>query len=341
LLMANMNRGPAKYDPSNFNLPSPMGADSAYGMANNLPGMLASMLGPAQGVTNNIMQGGGTDVSSMLPALSFLLSGRATPNYDLSGVNAAQGGLMGSAPIAQMLAMTGGNAMSMLPGAIQGIGNAGNIAIQRQLADIRQQYGAQGLGQGSDVNYALANGAALGQANIAQNQSSLLAQIMPQIAQVQLGGLNALQGMYGTAGNLALQGQQLGVGAQQAGFSNLINALSPGLNILSTPVQQQLAAAGLSNQMAGTMASGTNSALQALLGLAGINNNANQFTSGMQYQNFTRESGLNPYLQAALGYGTQFPPIQNALPSTGATLGGSAIGAAGSILGAVLPWLLL
>jgi hypothetical protein len=78
------------------------------------------------------------------------------------------------------LAQTG-NAPN-IQSALQAIENRGQLAITDDLAAIREQYGARGLGAGSDVAAALAQGAARGRADITAQQSSLQADVLNQAA---------------------------------------------------------------------------------------------------------------------------------------------------------------
>lgn len=346
----NAGQPPAYYDPSNFNLPTPYGIPQASNIAGMMPGVIAGMMGPGMGAMNNILSGGGTDVSSFLPALSFLLSGQASPQINLGGVNNSIGGMYGSANIAGMglpyaanIAATGGAPMNQLISSLSALQTQGNVQIQNQLAGIRQQYTAQGLGQGSDVNSALASGAAQGVANLNANQSTLLSQVLQNAAQTQLGGINALANigstagnLYGAAGQLGLAGQQLSANTQQMGYQNLISSLMPGLQIMSTPVQQQLAAAGVNVQQAGLMNSSMNDALSAFLNMGQMNQTSNLYSNQAAYNNFVRMNSPSPYLTGASGYATGFPPTMNQIPSAGTQLGSAAIGAGGSVLAALI-----
>jgi hypothetical protein len=66
--------------------------------------------------------------------------------------------------------------------ALRAIEQRGQLAITDDLAAIREQYGARGLGAGSDVAAALAQGAARGRADITAQQSSLQADVLNQAA---------------------------------------------------------------------------------------------------------------------------------------------------------------
>jgi hypothetical protein len=74
-----------------------------------------------------------------------------------------------------------GNAPN-IQSALQAIEQRGQLAITDDLAAIREQYGARGLGAGSDVAAALAQGAARGRADITAQQSSLQADVLNQAA---------------------------------------------------------------------------------------------------------------------------------------------------------------
>jgi hypothetical protein len=66
--------------------------------------------------------------------------------------------------------------------ALRAIEQRGQLAITDDLAAIREQYGARGLGAGSDVAAALAQGAARGRADITAQQSALQADVLNQAA---------------------------------------------------------------------------------------------------------------------------------------------------------------
>lgn len=399
-----------------FNLATPVGARESYDLAGQQVPTIGGMLQPGQDTLSSLMGfNAGADFSGLYPTLNALLSG-PTPQLDLNSINqfgqsgynnavgygnnavaganqygqnawnsaSAFGGqaanAFGSAmPTAMNIAQTGGVPTNMLLQALDAIHKSGQIDIEHNLAGIREKYGAQGLGQGSDVNSALALGATQGQAQLEAQQSSLLTSVLQNAAQTQLGGLNALQGIgagytgvgnllsgtaqgvggllsstnvnagnlvsgaAGMAGGLNAQAQGLNLGAQQTAINAMLGALPQGMNILQQPVTNQLNSAGVQLGAASQLPAYGNTMNSAFAGaqgaygnLAQLNQQANMYTNNAQYQNFQRQfQTLPPGLQAALGFGTAFPPV-NQGPSTAGSLIGGGMAAGGSILGAMI-----
>jgi hypothetical protein len=378
-----------------FNLGTPLGLNEAYTQANLAPQNIANYLAPGMNTLGGLMnfQAPGLNLSSLYPALNSLLSGQG-PQLDLSqiaslgqqGIGSAQQmgqGAIGSAqqyaglaqsaygsamPFAQNIAATGGAPIQQLLQSLGDIRSAGSLGIQNNLAAIREQYGAQGLGAGSDISSALGLGATRGEAELQAQQSSLLTNVLQQAAATQLGGVNALQGIgqgYGGLGQMlaqtqlgaggleqnaiqaALQGQlgaqNLNLQAQATGMQGQLSALGQGLNIMQAPSQLALQSAGVqlgaaqalpayANQMNTAFGQST----QNMLGVAGLAQQGNQYTNQMQYQNFLRQQQLNPQMQASLGMATVYPPVMPQYPGTGTSLGVAGVGAGGSILGALI-----
>jgi len=309
-----------------FNLPITQSLISSQQNAGLQPTLVQQMLQPGAGALQNLLGfNAPTNISPLLgPLQNFLQPGGTTPKLDLGGIQQAgqqgvaaaqqygQGafgaaqqygtGALGAAqqfggqasqalssalPWAQNIAATGGAPTQQLLQSVQSIQNAGQQNIAANLAAIREQYGAQGLGQGSDVSQALGLGATRGQAEIEAQQSQLLTGILQQAAQTQLGGVNALQNIaqgYGGIGQLiggtglgagqliggtGVQAGQLESGAQQGlgqllqsaqglnlqgqqgGVANQLQAINSGLGVLQAPAQNALASAGIQLGAAG------------------------------------------------------------------------------------------
>lgn len=402
--LANGGTTPNPYT-GTFNLAPPQGSQEEYTMANNLGPLIMGMATPGQNTLGGIMMNGGANFGQLQPALSTLLGG-PTPQLDMTNINAmANAGFNGAMgfgnnavtaantfgnnawgagqqyagmgtnaymsanPTAQNIAQTGGTNMAQLMATLNAIQNSGQTNINTNLANIRQQYSAQGLGQGSDVSNALALGATQGQQQIEAQQSQYMTNAMQAATQAQLGGVNALLGIgsglgtigsnlagtalgvgnliggtntaagglvnsaAGTAGSLFTGGQQLGLQAQQTGINAMLGALNPGLNILQQPVTNQLQAANALPAYLSQYNNAYGTAMGGMNNLAGLSQQANMYTNQAQYQDFLRMQGLTPQMQAALGFATSYPPIQQPIPSTGAMLGAAGISAGGSILG--------
>lgn len=303
----NVGDVPPSY-PGSFNIGDTSGMSALFGMAQNNPQMIASLLSGGQG------------------GIAQLLGGANTGGFNslTSGAIQSAGGYSSLAtPSALSIAQTGGAPTQQLLAALAAIQNSGQTNINSNLAQIREQYGAQGTGVGSDVNNALALGATTGQQNIESQQSSLLAQVLQNAASTQLGGVNALAGLgglnvnaYNTGGNIYGQGQSLN-----------LNSILGGVNALPN--------------YASALNSSNASSLQALGVLGGLQSNNAQFGITNDYNNFVRMTSPSPFLTLGTQYGSTFPGVQQPIPSAGTTLGAAGIAAGGSILGALLPYLML
>jgi hypothetical protein len=76
--------------------------------------------------------------------------------------------------------------------------------------------------------------------------------------------------------------------------------------------------------------------------LAGMKTDVKSQNLSRQYAEFVRQQQLTPALQAALQYGTSFPPNKPVVPEGGGTdWGAAALGAGSSILSAILPFAFL
>jgi hypothetical protein len=409
-----LQQGNQPYEGS-FSLGMPYGVDLASQMSQQMVPMNRAMGLPGEEALNNLsrFRSPGVNTAPLMGALQTLL-GNPTPNLDLSGINnmanqgfsaatnfgqnavtganqfgqnawsAAQGfgnqasGAYGAAmPTAMNLAQTGGAPMQALLHALDAIHQSGQIDIGNNLAAIRERYGKQGLGAGSDVNTALGLGATQGQAQLEAQQSSLLSQVLQNAAQVQLGGVNALQGIgagygnigsmlgstalgagnlisntglgagnlasgaAGMAGGLMTSAQGLNLNAQSTGLQAMLGALGPGLNIMQQPQQSAMQQGQMQLGAASALPAYLNSQLSAyqgatgnLLNMAGMNQQANMYTNQAQYQDFQRMQQLPPGVQAALGFATSYPNMGG--QASGGFPYGAAIGAGGSIIGAMI-----
>jgi hypothetical protein len=352
-LNANFNQGPTPYG-GTFNLGMPMGAAGVMGNSANMVGAAGGILNQGLGTLGNLSNfSASSDMSPLMSTLGILLGGGNTMQNIQPGVQSMlQGGLgagqLGAAGMgAANIAATGGAPIQQLLQSLQAIQTQGQGNIGRNLAQIREQYSAQGLGQGSDVNNAMALGATQGQQGIEAQQSALLTSILQQASQTQLGGINALGNIGGALNqsqNAGLQALLQGSGIQQQG---MLGGLQQGQSIINQPVQNALASAGINlgaasqyGNYANALTNAYGTSNQGYGQIAGLNQNANLYTNQQGYQDFLRMQGLTPQQQAAMQYSTAFPPLQNQLPSTGAQLGSSALAAGGSILASILPFML-
>lgn len=189
--------------------------------------------------------------------------------------------------------------------ALDAIRRQGMMGIEDNNAAIREQYGALGLGSGSDVAEAVARGSSRGMADITAQQSQLLAQIQENAAQRRLAAGGNLASFIG---NMA--GLQSG-GRLQA------------LQMMSALPTQQLA--------------GTTSAAGTLGQLGAANTDLATQNLQRRYNEFLRTSQPQ-YLNEALSYATGFPPIKPVVQGTGggAQLGAAAIGGGSSIATALI-----
>jgi hypothetical protein len=170
-----------------------------------------------------------------------------------------------------MQQLAGGNMQNLNP-ALQAIQQQSMGQIEDQLAQIREQYGARGLGAGTDVAEALSRGASRGIADMNAQMQGLTAQYtdadanrrmqasqygmqgMTDWNQMWQGGrnqqLNALgmmgqqaQGMLGTGGNIINQGYGLqtqaaqGAGQIAGQYGSNLAAMAPGLAAYPTMAQ--------------------------------------------------------------------------------------------------------
>jgi hypothetical protein len=359
-----------------------MGRGTMNGLLDfNTSSDLSSLMGPLQQMMSG--QGANFDPSRVFGnADASTRSAAASQNYFDQGVGYGVHGLDLASPymqnaggMANLLNTTGLSTTGGAP-AIQSqldnIRNKGMMDIQDQLAQIKEQYGAQGLGAGSDVAEALARGSSRGIADINSQQGALTASIgnsaADRMMQSILGGAGMNQqigsaygglaqnvgnlsnqsgqgilgqsGAYGAAGGLNLQSLMGQAGLNNDALNRILQSLPVGQNILNNPAQMALASAGIRSGAAGMLpgysqgaSSGQLNAAQLLANLAGMDMNRQGNNINMNYQDFVRAT-TNPYLGTAAGYATGFPP-------TGPTVSGAnpMWGALGTLGAAALPYL--
>jgi hypothetical protein len=236
-------------------------------------------------------------------------SGTSDLITQLLGRGGTQSGDASSA-IMQLLGLSGQTGTDQVNKSLSDIATAGQVGINQDQANIKEQFGQMGLGQSSDIAQALATGSAQGRANIAQTQSSMIAQLLPQL-------LSQRTGAAGSAGNLALQSQQ-----------QTTSGLSP---LLSTLLSSQTAPAGIQTNLLGLIPN-------IMQGITGGQVGGGQLNLGAGQLQNQISNELNPYLSAALGFGTSYP---GAPPVVQSNTGSSLIGGAASVLSAILPFLIM
>lgn len=264
-------------------------------------------------------------------------------------------------------ALTGGR--GDINPSLDAIRTQGLQTLEDTLADIREKYGAMGLGASSDVADALGRGASRGIADIVRQQSELAARLDSEAQDriLSAGGAeqSAMASLLSSIGGLILdsrgQSIQAGTGIQDS-LSTLLglygdtgnrrtgaaSALMQGGGTLGG---LRLGNADLSSQFLQTLFGGANSFLNS-----GIAQNAAALTPGLSLypQEATRLSEANlgrwynevlrqaqgpAILQSAMGYATNFPPIQSPYQQ-GSSGWPAALGALGGGFMSMLPWLM-
>jgi hypothetical protein len=148
------NQGPSQADLSPWQ-------NMGLGAGNAMMGMFQNNGNFSADYQNQIRNGMG------MSAMNRVASGPSA--IDQYSRMKAQGGIGMTA--LQNQALTGGR-QDINP-QLQAIQSQGMLALQDQLAQIKEQYGAMGLGAGSDVSMALGTGASKGIADIIRQQSEL------------------------------------------------------------------------------------------------------------------------------------------------------------------------
>lgn len=336
-----LNMGPGRYDPSftKEELTVPLDPswgklnDTMYnqlGLSNQATGTGLNMLGglynqgASQADLSQWQGGAGSAMNAMLSMgqrggnwnpeyQNMLFGGQGTRALNAASMNPsmvdpnlrmmAQNGVgMGAL---QNMAMTGGR--GNLQPQLDAIRTQGMQGIEDQLAQIREQYGAMGLGAGSDIADALGRGASRGYADIIRQQSELAfgADEAASGRMLQAGGMEqgAMAGLMNSVGQLNLggQGQSIQAGGMMndniLGMGGLWNqAQGTGLNALQGVGQAanyggQMA---LSNAQLGEQHYGT----QAQIGAAYTNNpyasNMGQLTPGLgMYPNAAQQNATS------------------------------------------------
>jgi hypothetical protein len=292
-----------------------------------------------------------TDISQLMPVLQQLLGGDLMPKTDLSRMqrfsDEGANTFASARGTAQDIAKTGGAPIQQLMAALQAMEGKSKVELDRQKVEQQAQYQKMGLGTGSDLGYAVANGQALGRAQLESQQQELMTQIMMAASQNQMSGVNALTSIgqgYGQLGGLELGGQQLNLDTQKAGIEGRLGTLNTGLDILRTPVQDRIASANIRLGTAGTLgqyaqteAQAAAAGLSARTAALGMYLDNSQFNQKMNYAEFLRQEDLTPMQKAGLDWSTRNPAQQ----AQGSNTGAAAISAAGSIGAAIIPWLFM
>lgn len=304
----------------------------------------APNLSGLQGVLGSIINRGGASSFDPQMIWNALTNGQNSVNqYGAAASGAAdrsQGAFGNAYQMAQPYFQHSGNILNETLDPMRGLmanGGAPDItsalnAIKTQsmgnledtLAQIRETYGAQGLGASSDVNEALARGASRGIADMNAQQTQLQAQVMNDAANRRIaatspflgasaqagnignniigagsmlgGGALSSAGMYnniaGTLGNYSLgaAGSQLNTlsslaGLQNSGMDRILSALPIGLQMANNPAQLALASAGIRSNAAGMLPGYAGTAGQAGSGLASILSNLAQLDSSVAGNN--------------------------------------------------------
>jgi hypothetical protein len=201
----------------------------------------------------------------------------------------------------QDLARTGGE--QNLTGVMDAIRTRGMQDIEDFQASERERFGAMGLSAGSDVSESLGRGTSRGIAEMVRQQQLLAAEASSRQAQTRLGAA-------GTLGGLDI-----------SEIGSLISAMQTGAGIAGMPtsaaVQQagirQGGAQGLSG-LAQFVASLDQASSAGLAGMGDIRREMDAQNMNAQYSEWLRQQEPSPYLSAALGYATGFPPRPNPKP---------------------------
>ena len=201
--------------------------------------------------------------------------------------------------------------------------------IEDSLAGIRETFSGQGLGLGSDIADALGRGASRGYADLAAQQSTLIAQLMDAAQNRRLGA---------ASGAGALSGQN---------FGNELQRIAMQLGILQLPNQTALANAGVQQSALGLAPSLSGMAINPMLqgaqgmgtlGMFGAQNNQQNLMN--LYNEFVRMQQPNPYLNPAIAFATSNPNQQQQIVPEGPGIGSTLVSGGLGVLGAILPWLL-
>jgi hypothetical protein len=183
----------------------------------------------------------------------------------------------------QNQAMTGGR--TDVNPSLEAIRSQGMMAMEDQLAQIKEQYGQMGLGAGSDISDALGRGASRGIADIVRQQSELTASLdeQAQARMLQAGGME--QGAWNQ--NMMGMGQlNLGTNEQAMNAGNMISNSYLGQGQLWNDAQNR--SLGAMQGVGGLMSAGQ----QGLLGNAGLGQEWRNTQAGLA-SNYTN----NPYAQ--------------------------------------------
>jgi hypothetical protein len=295
-LMSNMFQRNAPY-PGNLNAQlSPLfgaGLQTGTQGLNTILGMLAPGMDALGGVMQN-----GVDYSGISPTLQALLSGKLV-NAN-AGMGAASGMLAGAMPTLSEL-MTGAGGMD-LEKAMADIRTKGMLDLDESMAGLKEQYGSMGLASSGDTAEGLGRASAKGIADINAQQSTLLAQVLPQLLNTRLGAASTLAGLAPQMGSLALGGQQLGL-------QQILAGIDPTMRMAEMGPQLALQAASMYPQFASAFSQGLNP-LMSLYGQAGATGTAlNQANIAMQYQDWLNQQQY-PLLGYAMQFATQNPMLQ-------------------------------
>jgi hypothetical protein len=259
----------------------------------------------------------------------------------------AMAGLLSSGSGLSALARDGG--APDITSALEAIRLRSMGMMEDEEAQIREKFGNMGLGASSDVAGYVARGMGRGIADMNAQQGALIASIMDSAAGRRLGAGSALGGIASSlsAADATASGQRLNAGNLLGQFDSInagtnLNAAGTYASRDAQDVATRFGAAtarpALYNDLAGTW-SGVNTASgQGQLGVGLADQNLATQNLAQQYADFLRMQRpgmMDDAMTLATGFAPPKPAIPGS-PSTGAALGGAAIGAGGSILSTML-----
>lgn len=313
-LQANYSNGlPAYPGNTNINL-------SGMGDARYSAGESRSIADQFGAVSGNIARGMEnfnpvSSLEALYPSLNAVMGGQVN-QQGLPFLAVAQG------PYEEML-RTGG--MQNIAPALAAIEKRGLGLIEDLSAQTREQYGALGLGAGSDVNEALARGQSRGVADIIAQQSQLTSQVMGEAQNRRLAAA-------GMAPELAASVQN----PYDMALQRIIQGLPIASDIYQSPADQMRQNAALRSSSLSGISSASQAASQPWLQeaqliaqLMGLDAQVQGQNIGRSIEQYNRQT-TPYYLDYAVPLATGFPPIANK-PTVQGSSGG--MGILGSIIG--------
>lgn len=326
----------------------PMSNGADLSQLNPYLGMSQGAGGALQGLINS---GGGNTLNPAIMQMILGGQGMSALNYGANNPSAISDPLLqgasNGAGMQGLQGMIANGGSSNIQSQLDSIMKSGKMGIEDTLAQIREQYGAMGLGAGSDIADALGRGASRGYADIIKQQSELatgmnesaqgrrlaamgaesgnFANLLNSVGQLNLGtrgqGIQAGQGIQSSLADLLQQyssnmtgsyGRQ--IDAANSLFGNSNSAMGTFGGLLQGNEQLRLQDVGMryggANNMIGAGGQMTNNLASLLPGMMGYASNQDQMSLGnMQrwQQERLRQAGGPPILDKALGYATNVP----------------------------------